>query len=281
MKRENVDFKFPALKLNIQCISGKDEYMASGTHSHRSVEIIHVEKGNIKVFINDFYDLIEEGETIIIGSGVLHSLELSDDVRFKYIQVNIDKYLYDLSNVKFHMLDKFIQQNQMSRFYLEKEKGELYHLFESIEREANKKDAYYDIYLKSYIYQLIALMYRKELLYDRDTFSQLDDIEEIFPVIEYIDKNFDKELSLKNLAGIINCDEYRLCRLFKKILKTSVVNYINFTRISHAQNMLLDSNKTITEIALSCGFSSVQYFNRVFKKRMKCSPKTFKALLHS
>ena len=54
------------------------------------------------------------------------------------------------------------------------------------------------------------------------------------------------------------------------------VEYVNDVRIENAVLKLLNEDVTVTEVAISCGFSNMSYFARTFKKRMECTPSEYK-----
>mgnify|MGYP001943253646 FL=1 len=62
------------------------------------------------------------------------------------------------------------------------------------------------------------------------------------------------------------------CRLFKEVTGQTLIEYVNDIRLSKAKAMLQDPNLSITEIALSTGFSDINYFSRLFKKTYQISP---------
>ena len=98
------------------------------------------------------------------------------------------------------------------------------------------------------------------------------------PAIEYANNNFPYKLKIDDIASQINVTKYHFCKLFKDATGQSFSAYINYVRIIKAEELLLSSDKTISEIAFSCGFNSVQYFNRIFVNRYGYSPFKYKKL---
>jgi AraC-like DNA-binding protein len=66
-------------------------------------------------------------------------------------------------------------------------------------------------------------------------------------------------------------------RVFKTELGISPVHFINHERIKRATSLLNDPKKRIKEICMECGFNSMSYFNRVFKKENEVSPSEYQA----
>ncbi len=96
-------------------------------------------------------------------------------------------------------------------------------------------------------------------------------------VIDYIDTFFDQELSLKRLSQIANFSEFHFHRIFKGITKETLTQYIQRIRVEKAAYQLLyNPNKTITDIALSNGFNSSQFFSKVFKDHFNQNPREWR-----
>jgi len=92
-------------------------------------------------------------------------------------------------------------------------------------------------------------------------------ISRINRVIDYIENNLSSELSLKKLSSIANFSPYHFHRIFSSIVGEPLNCFIQRLRIERAaSHILLDRQKTITEIALNCGFSSSSSFARLFKE---------------
>ncbi len=97
----------------------------------------------------------------------------------------------------------------------------------------------------------------------------------------YIDKNFMEDISSKTLASTFNISREHMMRTYKREAKDTINNYLIEKRIKEAKQLLLFSDLTITEIALSVGFKNSQYFSNSFKKKTKLTPKDFREMERS
>jgi signal transduction histidine kinase/DNA-binding response OmpR family regulator len=94
---------------------------------------------------------------------------------------------------------------------------------------------------------------------------------------ELIALNIDNSIyTVEDLAKDLNISRVQLYRKVKAILGISVSDHINNIRLDKSKEMLLNSNKTISEIAYAVGFSSPNYFSTTFKNKYGVSPKEFK-----
>lgn len=94
----------------------------------------------------------------------------------------------------------------------------------------------------------------------------------MYKAIEYINSHIYEDISIDNICSAVHISKYHFCRQFKKATGLTVMEYILKTRIVIAKNMLLKEKITITEISSRCGFSSVSYFSRIFKKETGMTP---------
>lgn len=97
----------------------------------------------------------------------------------------------------------------------------------------------------------------------------------ICDILEYIDNNINKNISIDELSNIFFFDKYYIMKLFKKELNITIINYINNMRI---YNCLLDFkyDNQIIRIALKNGFNSLEYFSETFRNILKVSPREYK-----
>ena len=85
--------------------------------------------------------------------------------------------------------------------------------------------------------------------------------------------------SLKEISGRINSSTCHFCSVFKKQTGLAFAQYRTRQNLERACEFLVNSEHRISEIALDCGFESIPYFNRVFRRQYGCSPSTYRAQL--
>lgn len=91
-------------------------------------------------------------------------------------------------------------------------------------------------------------------------------------VIDYIDENYDANLTLKVLSEIACFSEYHFQRVFTAFIGESPSKYINRRKIEKSINHLFYTSKSITEIAYEFGFSSSANYSKAFKKYCNITP---------
>jgi len=91
-----------------------------------------------------------------------------------------------------------------------------------------------------------------------------------------MNNNYDKQITLAEVARIANMPEASFSRFIKKRSGKTFIDSLNEIRLGHATRMLIDTTETVAEIAYKCGFNNISNFNRIFKRKKFCIPKEFR-----
>jgi AraC-like DNA-binding protein len=127
------------------------------------------------------------------------------------------------------------------------------------------------------IFQLLATTKDYELLHEQPFENQYNkkDQQRIKRLYQFINENYQRNIDLKEIANLSNLSEAAFCRYFKKMTRVTFTEFLNHYRVNQAKNLLL-LDKNVTETCFDCGFESMSYFNRTFKKLTGENPLAFK-----
>lgn len=100
--------------------------------------------------------------------------------------------------------------------------------------------------------------------------------EHINSALSFIHMNYQKDLSLSDVANYVHLTPFHLSRLFKTVTGHSFVTYVSDYRLSKAKDMLKNSDMTVAEISVKSGFNNATTFYRTFKKFTGMSPQEYK-----
>lgn|GEM_PF-334712 len=89
---------------------------------------------------------------------------------------------------------------------------------------------------------------------------------------DFVDANYHQKIYLRELADLVNLSEQSFSRFFSKMMGRPFFTFLNEYRINMAARMLLDTHYTISQIGYSCGYESLPFFYKQFKKIMGSSP---------
>ena len=249
-------------------------------HMHSEFEILKVYEGQTEFYINGRQYPLKEGDIIFVNSRVPHSTGIHKGSRVFFVQfgVDIDSSASGVQINKY--LSRFINQGNEDAIVFKQGEdinNRLSVCLQNILDENKERTPAYDTFIKSYIYNMLGILYRENIIKNPDSLIDTKIIK-IMPVLEYIDKHYSEPLTLPELSKILSINEYYFCRLFKKMVNTSFVQYLNFVRVCKAEKMLLSTDKSISEISYETGFSSVSYFNRTFKKYKFSTPGNYRKI---
>ena len=95
-------------------------------------------------------------------------------------------------------------------------------------------------------------------------------------VDQYLENNFNKPLSLDDIAAAIGINKYTLCHLYTKAKGITMIEQLKQIRIAKAKSYLKATNIPVKEICKMCGFESPSYFGKIFREETGCSPKKYR-----
>ncbi|MBV7276589.1 helix-turn-helix domain-containing protein [Clostridiaceae bacterium UIB06] len=242
-------------------------------HWHNSIEILYVLKGKLDVIIgSDKYELIEK-DIEIINLDEAHMI-LSDDKDNRVLIFHIDpfffeKYYSDINNM-FFFTNTTDEKAQESDQYDELRVFLCKIVCEEVQKQDNYDEEIESI-LIDLLYHLINnfhyLMYEKENIKENE-----EQFERYHRIIKYIFNNYDNNITLQEIAEKEFLSTHYLSHEIKDATGQSFTDLINLTRVEEAAKLLLDTDKTISEITEDIGFSHTRYFNKHFKIHYKYTP---------
>jgi AraC-like DNA-binding protein len=103
-----------------------------------------------------------------------------------------------------------------------------------------------------------------------------NELQKLDKVLTFLNTNFMHEISRAKAAKIFGSSESTFSRSFKRIMSESFFNYLLNLRLQHARNMLLNSDKSMSDISSECGFCDSNYFCYRFRKKFEVSPYQFR-----
>lgn len=101
----------------------------------------------------------------------------------------------------------------------------------------------------------------------------------IYLMIDYLHRHYNEKFSLTSLAQELHVSRGECCRLFKKMLQMTLVQYLTEYRITKAVELLKETSMNSTEIAQAVGFGSTSSFIARFKEKMRVSPMKYKEII--
>lgn len=278
--KETVIKETDEFPIDVFVLEKKDFGNTIPAHWHDCIEFMYILEGNITEQINNnFYDL-KKDDIIIAYNDDIHGSTCNEYVKMlviKFLPQIISKRYLDLIDAKY--IFPFLNNKQRQNLIQNTFDGyyDIYNLLIGIQSEYTKKKSGYEMYIKGYIYQLIAILVRDGVLGSFEIPIKKKDLLRLNPVIEHIDKNYSQNLAMENIAKMVNMSYYHFSRYFKKVVGKTFKEYIDYVRISEAEKLLIKGGSSISEVAYEVGYSNISSFNRVFKRVRGYTPSVIKA----
>lgn len=271
MRKEYISY-LPGVPVNI----GLYNISYYPVHWHNAMEIIFVIKGRLKITIETQTFIVEESEMEIINSNEAHKLECIDEYN-EVLVFNIDPCFfegyYDLDNVYFYTDSSREGAQEGEKYYILRKYLSML-LFEYVKKQKGYEENLQSILLKL-LFHLInnfhQLIYEEESL--KDDVVQFKRYERI---IKYIYSNYMYKITLQDIAKMEYLSSNYLSNKIKNNMGYGFNDFLNLTRVEESIKLLLDTDKTISEISEEMGFSHIRYFNKYFKKYCRCTPMQYR-----
>ena len=273
LEKEIINYSQLQLPIRINDISFCESGVCRGMHSHTAAEIIIVKSGVLNCCINDRVINVYPKQTLLINRNVPHKL-FAEKTQICYIQFDTDFYDKKTDYDELAHFYEFIMQKQKKPYMLFSKNREIDEILKKIIVKYNEKSYHY---LKAYLYELVAFMHAKSFISDLPPVD--DETEKIGAIVRYVNNNFKEHLTLDDICSNAKYSKYALCHIFKSVTEATIFEYVNYLRIQYSLDKLRQKNYTVSEAAMESGFSSVSYFNRVFKTFMGCSPSVYRKFL--
>ncbi len=254
--------------------------LISSPHLHAEFEILYVDSGRMRYFVEGEEVSVKEGEIIFLKNFAVHSNEPASErvsvclihfsegsrssdetLEHRKVSLNTERKYYKMS------LNEAGKNSEIIRKLL---------MAEEINGR-NRESA--SLVARAAFYLLLSHFGEKELIkIEEGNLGEEKNkaTDKIKKVIKYVEEHYDGDITVEDAAALINVTPSYFCRIFKSSIGNTFVNFINNYRIMQAKQKLLKPEATITEVMYETGFSNYSYFNRVFRKYSGYSPTEYK-----
>ena len=237
-----------------------------GAHLHYHIEIVYMQKGYTKAYIDsDVYE-VKEGDLLVVFPNRIHRFEDGDNKNQYHLFIVNPDLAPDLSAV-------ISSENPQDPVIRRADKNpRIMSLIDILGNTQSFATAYRETLLRGYFMSFFAeILGMLPLRHARP-----DENQSMRAVVQYCSKNFTKDLSLSALEEEIHLSKYYISHLFGDKRGSRFNDYVNSLRISRAAEMLKSDDTPITEIAYAVGYNSIRTFNRCFQEIMRTTPKEYR-----
>lgn len=237
-------------------------------HWHRSVELLYIIEGEQYTILNGKKIVNQKGDLLIVNSSLIHACGNNSKRRNICLCLQIDYRMLK----KLYKKDILFFKMQLNEEACQKLKQVMKNLYLCHQ----ENDEYLDLLIKGYVFQIYYLLsklidnkYQKEIASNQNYLN-------LSKILDFIDLNYSKNLTLELVAKEFNYSISYITKTFKKFSNTTFKEYLTLVRLINSEILLINSKKTINEIATNVGFPNIKAFGKAFKDRYQVTPQQYR-----
>lgn len=239
-------------------------------HWHTSIEIFAVLEGSLSFFLNEEEHPLHAGEFLIINSNEMHSIHAPNKNQTVVFQIPLKQF------EDYFTAQRYIRFSSTCKD--EREDAHMSGLIRKLYQVYEERETGYDFRTRALYYEILYLLVRryrvtevqeKELRYSR----RLDALSKI---TAYMREHYTDDLKLSEVAATFGYSAEYLSRMFKKYARVNFKAYLQDIRMTYAYRELMNTDKTISQIAMDNGFCTSRAFSKEFRKRYGILPSAAK-----
>lgn len=225
-------------------------------HLHEYIELGYVESGESDLYIDGKCFKLKSGDVFVVFPNQIHRYENSKNICADVL-IFPPEIIAELKDV----LSNSVPESPVADGDLELGK-------QLIKLLAENTDSLSDESVRGLILSICGIVFKKLKLKSQEKY----DISTLKSILIYCNEHFSEPITINDAARDLCISKSHISHLLKNKVGTYFGKYVKTKRIDLACRMLLKTNMSVTDIAFSCGFSSVRSFNRVFAEIKSCTP---------
>ncbi|MFY0689912.1 MAG: AraC family transcriptional regulator [Cyclobacteriaceae bacterium] len=249
-------------------------------HFHPEYELtLILQSSGIRYVGNNISDF-QEGDLVLLGSNLPHCWKNADDHRDKSRSLVIQWQKETIGDLPvFRRIHHLLNKSQRGLYFHPNNRNTISNLMHQVEHE-NGMDRYLKFielmdYLSQYAdYELIAgASYSYDM--SSDTTDRLNRVQ------LFVKNKFKEKIKLSEIASELSMSEQAFSRFFSKTMNKPFFEFVNEYRVNIASRHILETDLQMAEIAYKCGYESLPFFYKQFKKFKGYTPLEFRKMYRS
>ncbi|MBO5460164.1 MAG: AraC family transcriptional regulator [Lachnospira sp.] len=246
------------------------------SHVHPFYDVTYLISGECTCFVNHNIYKLSKGDLIIIPPGEIHRSTFHGNMQserfvlsFRDDQLGWIRSLIGEKLVAESLKTDVISIPSKRRDYVESLLNKL--LFES-----DDPDILSPAFIQAGLLELLLFVIRCQQ-YENNVLKEIDvDNQLMQEIATYVYNNYDKKISLDDMAQRFHISRSYLSKKFKTATGFGFKEYLNMVRIEESKRLLSNTDYSLIDIAIATGFENQSYFSRIFKKYTGLTPKQFR-----
>ncbi|NLY42772.1 MAG: AraC family transcriptional regulator [Clostridiaceae bacterium] len=267
----------PVIVKTLERIHDPSWSMEANVHDH--FEMVYVKRGNTVFRIAGQDVPLGPNDIVIIKPYQKHKFTVKSQSGCEFIVLRFkfrNQYDESYSDVSLNDFIEFVKNQESGAFITLKvsRKNDIIHIMNRILREREKQDIWGDFLSYLLIMELFVLISRAlKMEWEENIKNKSLKVKELMHIAkDYMEKNYEKDLTLADVAKYVFLSQSYFAHAFKEEFNISPKSFLLKVRVEKSKELLEKTDLKISDIALSVGFSSQQRYNDMFKKYVKMTP---------
>lgn len=249
-------------------------------HWHNEVEFAVVLEGEVEIHAGESSINLREGEGLFINSGVLHMAKARGGKNAIMFTVVVNTILLsdgEQSIINEKYVVPLLKCNELSSIKLDVDvnwKKQCVELLKKVYEIFHEEKYVFELIIRNCICEIWLLLVsnNQDVINEslNHSFSLIQ--QRIKQMITYIHHNYNKEILVSDIAEAAHISKSECYRCFEKSIGMKPLEYLIEYRLKNASKLLKETDMSIEEIASACGYNSLSYFGKMFKKYIGVSP---------
>ncbi len=240
-------------------------------HWHDAIEIIYMIKGEVDLTVESSSCRLHEGQCFLINSCVIHSTKCTSPNTGIVFQIPMDFikiYIPDVQQLQFIIDDPSDNSIRQTKINIFKETLMQMQIANDIRPEG------YLLRFNSLLFEVLFQLYHNfsVKVFQANLNHKAKDLNRLNHILSYINKNYNRPISINEISQIAFLESGYFCRFFKKHMGLTFLEYLNEVRISHIFQDLITTNNTLKDILERHGFTNYKLFRKVFFEHFNATP---------
>lgn len=256
--------------------------MSAPCHWHDDIEWIYILTGKMYYSINGKKILLQEKDSLMVNARQMHygySCQ-NQDCRFLCILFHPSLFGSNKTLLQTYVAPVIEDADcEYLHFHANQIRGqEIAGYLEQIRCLKEGAAKAYEMQVIAVIFQLWSrLLQCGEFIVRDNSKHGSSDLEIQKNMVSFIYQHYAEQISLEDIAASGNVSRSKCCMIFKHYMQQSPVDFLNTFRLKTSCSLLRNTEKSITEIAFSCGFNHLSYFSKQFIKNFGCTPREYRS----
>lgn len=249
-------------------------------NTHREVLIANVREGSLVIETATSAYGLRKGDVYFISPNQKYRVSNNDNAKVDVLMLNLSVQGTFAQDYVPQGMIRGLTTGHCTNFakisFGDPHYDELFADFKDIFAAETEKFDFYQLRIHSRMYDVFYILFSSGYVKIFDVETQGKKYRALRRITEYVNENFCEPITLDLIASETGLSRYYVSHLFKELMNTTFIGYLNELRLSRAAMLLTTTDTPVIEIAGMSGFNNISNFNRAFKMFYNTTPSKYR-----